>query len=574
VSAAQAQQNTFYLDRLTVGGAPEDGIAVWRPVTAPKSRFFAQMGLGLSIDPLLMRTVAPNPNIIRTYNKAPVGAQVIDYMTVGAELADRVQFLATLPVALFETGSNPTPGGVRWSGDLQTVALQDLRLDVRMPFYRSETRRLLLGGGISIYAPTGSVYSYGGDGVAHTSLNLALETYIRDLIVDVNTGFHFRPAGGIGDLVVGSEWTFAVGAFYPLRDGKIRVGGELFGSTGLETLAGQSHVQQSTFFGAKNTPLEWMAEGRMALSQDRRLWAGAGIGTRLDLGYGAPDLRMMAMIGYWYPIQDSDANAPAARMRAIRARIAREGVDTDHDGIPDDIDLCPTEPEDKLEPDPSDGCPKAADRDNDGIPDAQDKCPDSPEDKDGIQDFDGCPEDDFDKDGVPDMTDACPREPGQPSKDPKINGCPQFIKRVVGTTEIQILKQIQFDTGKATIKANSFEILDEIVKLLKVNTDIKRLSIEGHTDDRGAVDMNNRLSQERSDSVLKYLTSHGIEAGRLEAHGFGPSRPIDSNETDAGRQKNRRVEFHINQQMSGGEKPASGGEKPASGEDEKVPDRP
>jgi len=154
-----------------------------------------------------------------------------------------------------------------------------------------------------------------------------------------------------------------------------------------------------------------------------------------------------------------------------------------------------------------------------------------PEDKDGIQDMDGCPEVDFDNDGVPDVSDACPREPGSPSKDPKTNGCPQFIKRVTGSTEIEILKQIQFDTGKATIKAGSYPICDEIAKLLHANPEIKRLSIEGHTDNRGGNDMNMRLSQERADSVKSYLTSHGIDQNRLEAHGFGPTKPIESNDT-------------------------------------------
>jgi OOP family OmpA-OmpF porin len=63
--------------------------------------------------------------------------------------------------------------------------------------------------------------------------------------------------------------------------------------------------------------------------------------------------------------------------------------------------------------------------------------------------------------------------------------------------------------------------------------------------------MNNKLSQDRADSVMGYLTTHGIAAGRVEAHGFGPSRPIKSNDTDAGRQANRRVEFHITEQAAG-----------------------
>jgi outer membrane protein OmpA-like peptidoglycan-associated protein len=166
--------------------------------------------------------------------------------------------------------------------------------------------------------------------------------------------------------------------------------------------------------------------------------------------------------------------------------------------------------------------------------------------------MDGCPEVDYDNDGVPDVSDACPREPGSPSPDPKANGCPQFIKRVTGSTEIEILKQIQFDTGKATIKQGSYPIVDEIVKLLKANPDIKRLSIEGHTDDRGALEMNMKLSQDRADSVKNYLAEHGIDAGRLEAHGFGPTKPLETNDTDVGRQKNRRVEFHITDQSRNG----------------------
>jgi len=554
-AGARAQQKTFYLDRLTVGGSPDDGIAIWRPYEAPKTRVFGQLGLGLTLRPLRVTTVTtPGNPRLRDFNAAVVGTQFIDYMTVGAEIGGRATLSVTLPFTLFQSGTDPAPVGVRGVGDLQPFAINDARLDMRGTLFQTDDKKWLFGTGISVYLPVGSRFSYGGDGAVSTALNVAVETYVRDLIVAVNTGIHWRPTGVIGELTVGDEWTFGVGAYMPLRDGKYRVGGSIVMSTGTETLKGQSNVEASTFFSARNTPVEWMAEGRMALDTTRQLWAGAGFGTLLHTSYGAPDLRVIAMIGYHLPIEDSSASAPDRRMRAIRERLAREGGDADHDGIPDDIDLCPSEPEDHLEPDPSDGCPKPPDRDNDGIPDAFDKCPDVPEDKDGIQDMDGCPEVDYDNDGVPDVSDACPREPGSPSHDPKTNGCPQFIKRVTGSTEIEILKQIQFDTGKATIKATSFPIVDEIVKLLKANPDIKRLSVEGHTDDRGALEMNNKLSQDRADSVKSYLTSHGINADRLESHGYGPSKPLESNETDAGRQKNRRVEFHITQQGTGKEK--------------------
>jgi hypothetical protein len=121
---ATAQQSTFYLDRLTLGGAPDDGIAVWRPVMSPKTRFFGQMALGLSVNPLRASTVAPNAAALRKIGGSPVFSQVIDYMTLGAELSERVSFLATLPVALIQGGAIPAPGseGVRAVGSVSRTS--------------------------------------------------------------------------------------------------------------------------------------------------------------------------------------------------------------------------------------------------------------------------------------------------------------------------------------------------------------------------------------------------------------------------------------------------------------------
>jgi outer membrane protein OmpA-like peptidoglycan-associated protein len=88
-------------------------------------------------------------------------------------------------------------------------------------------------------------------------------------------------------------------------------------------------------------------------------------------------------------------------------------------------------------------------------------------------------------------------------------------------------------------------MLQEIANLLRVNPSISRMSIEGHTDDRGDASMNKRLSQDRASSVMIWLSSRGVDADRLEAHGFGQERPIDANSSEAGRQANRRVEFKI-----------------------------
>ncbi|MGH7272815.1 MAG: OmpA family protein, partial [Polyangiaceae bacterium] len=178
------------------------------------------------------------------------------------------------------------------------------------------------------------------------------------------------------------------------------------------------------------------------------------------------------------------------------------------------------------------------------------KCPDQPEDKDGIQDQDGCPEVDADQDGIPDTKDACPTEPGQPSPDPKKNGCPRFIK--LEGSAVRVLQQVHFQTGSATILPDSFPMLTEIAQLLKVTPSIKKMRIEGHTDNRGNADYNLDLSKRRAASVMAWLSGHGVQTSRLESEGYGLTRPIESNDTDAGRQANRRVEFKIVDEDTGG----------------------
>src|SRR4051812_17335659 len=145
---AEAQQKTLYLDRLTVGGAPDDGIAIWRPYEAPKTRVFGQMGLGLTLRPLRITTVATDNNPrLRNNSNAVVGTQLIDYTTVGMEVAGRAAFLVTLPFTLFQSGTDPAPVGVRGVGDLQPFALMDTRLDVRGTVYRTDDKKWLFGAG-------------------------------------------------------------------------------------------------------------------------------------------------------------------------------------------------------------------------------------------------------------------------------------------------------------------------------------------------------------------------------------------------------------------------------------------
>jgi OOP family OmpA-OmpF porin len=101
---------------------------------------------------------------------------------------------------------------------------------------------------------------------------------------------------------------------------------------------------------------------------------------------------------------------------------------------------------------------------------------------------------------------------------------------------------IHFETGKATILPDSESVLGEVAKMLQQNPDIK-VSVEGHTDNVGSAASNQALSEKRAQAVVAWLSSHGIAASRLAAKGWGASKPVEDNNTEDNRAKNRRVEL-------------------------------
>jgi outer membrane protein OmpA-like peptidoglycan-associated protein len=118
-------------------------------------------------------------------------------------------------------------------------------------------------------------------------------------------------------------------------------------------------------------------------------------------------------------------------------------------------------------------------------------------------------------------------------------------KPSVKAKKITIDQKIHFDFDKATIKKESYGILDDVASVLKSNPQIKKVRVEGHTDSIGSDTYNQKLSEKRANAVKDYLVGKGIEASRLEAVGYGESRPIADNKTAAGRAQNRRTEFNV-----------------------------
>lgn len=196
--------------------------------------------------------------------------------------------------------------------------------------------------------------------------------------------------------------------------------------------------------------------------------------------------------------------------------------DSDGDGVPDDRDKCPDTPRGVVVD--ADGCP--VDSDGDGVPDYLDKCPNTPR---GVAvDANGCPLD-SDGDGVPDYLDKCPGTPRGVVVDEK--GCP-----------VSFTMQIEFDFDKADVRPMYHNQLKEAADFIN-KYPANQILVAGHTDSKGTDAYNQKLSQRRAENVRKYLVNKfGISANKLVARGYGESQPIASNDTDAGRQQNRRVE--------------------------------
>lgn len=211
-------------------------------------------------------------------------------------------------------------------------------------------------------------------------------------------------------------------------------------------------------------------------------------------------------------------------------------LDNDGDGIPDHADQCPNDPEDKDGFQDTDGCPEH-DNDSDGIPDSLDRCPNEAEDKDGFEDDDGCPDLDNDGDGIPDKDDKCPNDPETVNGFEDEDGCPD-VRATTGPEErsdrIDLKGQpLLFDrTNKLTPAAKA--LLVQVATIIKQ----RRLTIRAEihtalgTRARNAAAVaaqqpkDQLTAQRRATSVLEFLISQGVPQAQLQVVAIGSVRPL------------------------------------------------
>jgi len=198
-------------------------------------------------------------------------------------------------------------------------------------------------------------------------------------------------------------------------------------------------------------------------------------------------------------------------------------VDTDSDGLTDDVDKCPT----VAGLAKYGGCP-IPDTDADGVNDELDKCISVS----GFARYEGCPIPDTDGDGVNNEEDKCPDEAGPADN----QGCPKLEQYNFNA------KNVQFATGSATLITKAKLELDELVVIMNDHPTVG-VAVDGYTDNTGKAATNLALSQKRANAVKAYLVKKGISAERITATGHGIDNPVADNKTASGRLENRRVEF-------------------------------
>lgn len=239
--------------------------------------------------------------------------------------------------------------------------------------------------------------------------------------------------------------------------------------------------------------------------------------------------------------------------------------DRDGDGIVDDFDQCPDDPEDFDQFQDSDGCPDE-DNDEDQILDIDDQCPNTPEDFDQFEDTDGCPEPDNDGDGVLDQDDRCPTELEVINGLDDNDGCPDEGLIEMVDDRIILEERVLFDTDRWVVKPRAYPVLSAIVELWRQHPEWARVAVEGHADYRGRDDYNQQLSQRRAQAVKDVLVELGMPDALISAVGFGASRPRVVGFGTRAMARNRRVEFVVLDNGTGVPLGASGQEEGAATE--------
>ena len=471
----------------------------------------------------------------------PLAFRAIAEPSLALGLFDWLELSAGMPLTLLQRSENQL---FTTTGEPESASgWGDLRLGAKLSLLGDPSSS---GVGLALVlpltVPTSRDEAFMGETGFSASPVLALDLHSQSgYVLALNAGYRWRQGAQVRDLLIDDELLLSLGGEAPLAFHGLSLLAEVDAAIGLEEQPDGAGIAERTSPVEARGALRWRHSSGFSLT--------CGFGAGVTSGYGAPDQRFMLGLGY----QTAKTKAPSApapeRAKAVsrdaRARAAsRAAAD---DGLRPGSALARS-----TRPAPSAAAFDAfiaedPDPDADGLRLADDRCPQAAEDLDGVDDEDGCPDLDDDGDGIPDLSDKCPREPETINGNEDEDGCPdEGEARVhVTSTAIENLERIYFETGRDLIERRSWRLLRQVAAVLKANPGIQHCVIEGHTDDAGHPDKNVWLSARRAQAVLRFLVDRGVDAKRLIARGFGATRPLNDNKTNADRALNRRVEFRI-----------------------------
>ena len=464
---------------------------------------------------------------------AIVNHQVNAEAAVSFGLFDRIELGIALPGHILRGDAVPASAAVVCggfdAGGVSEVNIGDPRLIAKVlltPKNEGLVASLRLQADLPLAQFNAAARPFTGESLPNVRPAIAVGYASDAFKAGVDVGYLLRAPNQIGELTVGHEITYGAGAELAIVPRTAYFTVDVFGRAG----------PQALFANRSSFPLEAAAGVKVNVGP---AVISLGGGTGLIADYGAPDFRVFAGVGY--------LPRPAPEV----VEIEPGPTDRDGDGIFDDDDECPDAPEDKDKFEDEDGCPDV-DNDDDGILDIDDECPMEPEDRDRWEDADGCPDLDNDEDKILDKDDECPNDPEVYNEFEDEDGCPDSrpeddkkVVVVVRRDRVEIKEKVFFAYDSDRILPKSFDLLDNVSRVIKEHQEIPQIVVEGHTDSDGSDTYNKDLSERRAASVKAYMIAAGVNPERLESQGYGEEQPVADNDTDAGKAENRRVEFKI-----------------------------
>lgn len=544
-SAQSAPSSDYPAERFRLAATGAGILDVESAVVSPHLDIDMALWLGFADDPLNLYDSTEEG---RSRVASLVSSRLAGGLVASIGLYDRFQLGLSVPLILsqgqdlgdmdsLETGSNFGLGDLRLMPKAQLVKQAEAGVDIAIQ--------------LGFTLPTGRSADFMGDtGAVFQPEVVVGRRFGPKLRGAINLGYRARGRTEALNLVVDDEVFAHAGVGYsPLDDTPLELDLTFASATGASDIFGQFNRNYA----------ELKLGGSYDIEGPLTVFSALGVGAAE--GFGTPDWR--AIVG---------VRAVRAHAKPDVALVAKTTPqDSDNDGLMDDEDSCPLEPETKNDYRDADGCPdELPDTDGDGFIDMEDGCPNEAEDKDEFEDHNGCPDLDDDSDGILDVDDECRLEAGpasnrgcpEPDRDgdtvaDTVDNCPdepgtienqgckdrQLV--VIEDGKLDLLQKVYFRTNKAIIRPKSFELLNNVADVLKAHTQIAKVQVEGHTDDRGRDTYNKKLSQRRAEAVVAYLNKRGVQANRLEAVGYGEAKPIATNDTDEGRATNRRVQLTI-----------------------------